>query len=528
MLAEDENLAWPRRVQARSDDIRSIVVSPTRELAEQIGNEAKVLCQGTGIKVQIAVGGTMKSAMLQKARREGCHLLIATPGRLNDLLEDDRSGIDAPRLSSLVLDEADRMLDVGFEKDLAEIVRRLPPRDQVPRQTLLFSATIPKNVISLARTYVDNQNFEFVQTIRADEVPTHEQVPQYVLPVRGYSNMFPAMLELFEREVKKSTQDGGMPFKAIVFLPTTAMVEMTSHLFDQIRRSNHWLPPTGLIHSKLTQNRRTFAADDFRAARTGILFSSDVTARGMDFPNVSHVIQVGVPPNSEQYIHRIGRTGRAGKGGQGWILVTQSDVSDARRTLPGLPIQRATGIETADYDLSSEPDNHPPAVAHVNEGLRNIPKFVLHDAYMSLFAVPGPRLEDRVEDLNEWVKLGWGWPQPPAFDLYTARKRRLLHIRGIRVEERSQDDGERERGFGSGSGRSFGSGRNSGSGFDRDSGALVEASVPVPAGAAVAISPTETTSIASAGGGGGGRGGGGSRGFNNGEQGYGGRQKSSF
>ena len=133
--------------RARSDDIRDIIVSPTRELAEQIAVEAAKLVRGTGIIVQSAVGGTQKRMMLSKVRREGCHLLVGTPGRLNDLLADPSSGIAAPNLQALVLDEADRMLEVGFQQELMEIIKSLPDRRDVPRQTLLFSATIPKNVV---------------------------------------------------------------------------------------------------------------------------------------------------------------------------------------------------------------------------------------------------------------------------------------------------------------------------------------------------------------------------------------------
>ncbi len=188
------------------------------------------------------------------------------------------------------------MLDVGFERELGEIVQFLPPRDEVPRQTLLFSATIPQNVVSLARTYVDGQNFEFVQTVKGDETPTHEKIPQFILPAKGYANLYPSLVELLRREAQQSKEDSEtMPLKAIIFFPTTAMVEMTSVLFSRLRRQNPWLPPIGHIHSKLTQAKRTFAADSFRRTRSGILFSSDVTARGMDFPDVSHVIQMCLP-----------------------------------------------------------------------------------------------------------------------------------------------------------------------------------------------------------------------------------------
>jgi len=417
MIAEDQRLAEPRRVQARSDDIRAIIMSPTRELAEQIGEEARKLCQRTGIIVQTAVGGTQKNAMLMRTRREGCHILVATPGRLNDLLSDEYSGIDAPRLSTLVLDEADRMLDVGFDKELQEILRLLPNRSQVPRQTLLFSATIPRDVVSLARSYVDPSNFEFVQTIRDDEVQTHEKVPQHIVPVRGVENMFPTLLELLEREA----QSTDMPLKAIVFLRTTAMVQLINEVFRDLRHASRragtpaTFPPVLSIHSKLTQAARTRAAEDFRKSESAILFSSDVTARGMDFPNVSHVIQLGVPPDREQYIHRLGRTGRAGKPGQGWLIVTEDDIPAARRTLPGLPIQRAQGLDAAGRDLGSDAATQPSAVSRVSEAMKQAPRDLLEQAYYASFS-GGPgrdlhRLAASLRTGQSWAGAGTSRPR---------------------------------------------------------------------------------------------------------------------
>ncbi|KAK2067505.1 hypothetical protein P8C59_001242 [Phyllachora maydis] len=186
ILQSDPMLAQRGSRRARSDDIRAIIVSPTRELAEQIGVEARKLGKGTGIVVQTAVG-------------------------------DEMSGIAAPRLAALVLDEADRMLDVGFDQELREILRYLPDRDAVPRQTCLFSATIPKDVVKLARSYVDPRNFQFCQTISPDETPTHERIPQHVVTAFGMENMFPALLELLKKEHQDSkTTENALPLKAIV------------------------------------------------------------------------------------------------------------------------------------------------------------------------------------------------------------------------------------------------------------------------------------------------------------------------
>ena len=123
--------------------------------------------------------------MLRQVQRQGCHLLVATPGRLNDLLSDPEANMYAPNLAAFVLDEADRMLDTGFEKELNEIIRRLPSAGEKQRQTMLVSATIPDDVIRLARSMVRSDDFKFVQTIGEDESLTHDKVPQHVVQVSG-------------------------------------------------------------------------------------------------------------------------------------------------------------------------------------------------------------------------------------------------------------------------------------------------------------------------------------------------------
>lgn len=280
MIAEDPRLASRSAVgSARSTDIRGIILSPTRELAEQIAAEARKVVKGTGLVIQCAVGGTRKGDMLRQTRREGCHLLVATPGRLNDILSDERSGISAPNLAALVLDEADRMLDVGFEAEINSITSMLPSSEEKVRQTILVSATIPDNVIRLARNMVRPDDFQFVQTIAQNESLTHERVPQHVVATSGFGNMFPALFEIIDREIEASKQPDGKPFKAIVYFNTTALTQLAG-IFGQERRRNGALSiPTIAINSKLTQPQREKAAKMFKSLRSGILFSSDVTAR---------------------------------------------------------------------------------------------------------------------------------------------------------------------------------------------------------------------------------------------------------
>lgn len=469
MLVEDPTLASRgARRSASASDIRGIIMSPTRELAEQIANEARALVRHTGLVVQCAVGGTNKAGMLRQTQREGCHLLVATPGRLNDLLEDERSGIDAPNLAALVLDEADRMLDVGFEKELESIVRMLPDPSEKIRQTMLVSATIPDDVIRLARTMVRPDDFEFVQTIPETESLTHDKVPQKVVPVNSWSNVFPSMLELIEREQQRLQEtEGATPFKAIVYFNTTAMTELAGELGYVLRRERLINMSTFSIHSKLSQMQRTRAADGFRKARSGILFSSDVTARGMDFPDVTHVIQVDSPRDRESYIHRLGRTGRQNKDGQGWLFLPPSSVSMGRRLLKGLPLQQDKTLESASHEIGDGPL---PEKFETFRGLvQSMPKSMLAAAYQSLFGNPGNK-EEMAEDLYHWVVKGWGWPEPPLLSPRMARNMGLdPRSQFVRIGE--ERFGGEDRGRGGDRGGRFGprgggGGRRGGDAFD--------------------------------------------------------------
>ncbi|KAK2038186.1 DEAD/DEAH box helicase [Colletotrichum somersetense] len=433
MIAVDPSLASrSARRSANAADVRGIIVSPTRELAEQIAIEAEKLCTNTGLVVQRAVGGTRKREMLMKTRREGCHLLVGTPGRLNDLLSDPESGIRAPNLAAIVLDEADRMLDVGFEQELKDIVRQLPDPHTSQRQTLLFSATIPKNVISLAREWVRADNFDFVQTVSGNEVLTHEKVPQHVVKCRGWGNVLPTLYELVQKEVEKRRNNPElMPFKALVFLPTSGMVDLAADV-DQRMRFNRDRIMGWRIHARLTQAQRTNASDRFREAKSGILFSTDVTARGLDFPNVTHVIQVGCPSNREQYIHRLGRTGRANKEGEGWLIITESETGPARTELAGLPIKPNTDLEAARFDFTSQ-EQPSELTAKVTEITSQLREQVLRAGYLSLFGQKMGDMQGKADELREWFVHGMKMDDTPAFSASVVAKSGLRNIRGLNI-----------------------------------------------------------------------------------------------
>jgi superfamily II DNA/RNA helicase len=207
--------------RARADDIRAIVISPTRELAEQIAVEAKKVTSGTGLVVQTAVGGTMKRAMLQKTLREGCHLLIGTPGRLNDILSDPYSGIKCPNLNALVMDEADRLLDEGFTKEIQQIKEYLPDPEVTERQNLMFSATVPREVVTLVRQTLRLASTLPSASARMKSPPTRE--------CRRSTSTLPASRMSFPRSMSSSSANSRPPSLVLV-VPSRPSCTSTAQL----------------------------------------------------------------------------------------------------------------------------------------------------------------------------------------------------------------------------------------------------------------------------------------------------------
>ncbi|KAM3065387.1 hypothetical protein ACMFMG_011490 [Clarireedia jacksonii] len=476
ILARNPELANRKRYSiARPSDIRAIIISPTRELAEQIAVEAVKLTRNTDLIVQVAVGGSSKREMLRKMQREGCHILVATPGRLNDLLTDQYSRVSAPKLTTLVLDEADRLLDDGFSRDIEAIVQLLPPREQVDRQTLLFSATVPREVMHLVRSTL-KPDYQFVQTVKPGDVATHQKIPQKILVTRGMENQMPALAEIAMRAVKQQNE-GGAPFKAIVYFNSTAQVSLAYEIFRSLDSLSS--VDKSLIHGKLTQEKRTRTADRFRRARSAILFSSDVTARGMDFPNVTHVIQVGLPQAKDQYIHRVGRTGRGGKDGEGWIILTQAELNPARRLLTDLPIKPDNSVEVANVDMSRDaqlPGEVASILNEVGKATKLVDRDVKHEAYMAVLAsMKGGNSVAMGNVLANWAKYGWGWEQPPAISPNRAARLGIRGGPGFNIGYGKQEDFDNDdksfdssggggRGFGGGNDRGFGGGNDRGFG----------------------------------------------------------------
>lgn len=452
-----ERAASRRSRRTTADDIRAIIISPTRELAEQIAAEAQKLVSNTSLMVQTAVGGTQKSAGLRAIQNDGCHILVGTPGRLKDILSDPYSRVEAPDLSALVFDEADRLLDQGFWPEIQEIMRLLPTPAEKDRQTMMFSATIPREVISLVRSTL-KPGFQFVKCVADNEDPTHPNVPQKIVTLNGFENSLPTLLEICSRFVEESQQPDGKPFKAIVYFNSTAEATMASSALHRLQdpkaasndafgsRNSHPWPNTKIleIHGKLTQSARTKAADAFRTAKSAVLLSSDVTARGMDFPNVTHVIQMGLPSTREQYVHRIGRTARAGKEGEGWLILNPLEAQEARRRLRDLPIQADNSLEIARMDMTREaqvPVKAGQLLSMYQNALRRVPDVEKSNVYRAQLGVH-QWLQDKgalVRNMNNLARFGWGMSQPPPIAPGLATKLGLGRIPGVNIGQQEED-----------------------------------------------------------------------------------------
>jgi ATP-dependent RNA helicase MSS116, mitochondrial len=445
-ITENPSLGERSTRRVRSDDICGIIISPTRELAEQIGVEAKRLTARTGLKVQLAVGGTQKNAMLRSARYEGCHLLIGTPGRIQDLLADEYSGIKAPRLNTLVLDEADRLLDVGFGPAIEDIKAMLPDPRVRPRQNMLFSATISQEVVGLVR-HTLQPGFKFVQCVDPNAEPTHTNVPQRLALLPGFENRMPALTELIDRELEKSASGASRPFKAMVFYNSTVETQFVHDCLQSHYKNLQILQ----IHGQLTQSMRTSASDAFRRCESGVLITTDVTARGLDFPNVTHILQMGVPVQNprESYIHRLGRTARAGKEGEGWLFVTDVEAGMAKKHLLGLPLQRDETLQTIQVDLTETP-TVPAHVEHHFENAKNMSRRVRSDVKRDVYinALRNIRNADKRDVINRanfWAKIEWNFDPPPGISPKAAENLGVRAHDGVNIEANAD---RQSRGFG--------------------------------------------------------------------------------
>ncbi|GFQ74209.1 putative ATP-dependent RNA helicase an3 [Trichonephila clavata] len=293
-----KNIPVPQRHSSRVKQYPlSLVLSPTRELACQIYEEACKFAYRSKVRPCVVYGGADPAQQMKDLDR-GCHLLVATPGRLVDMMERGKISLEMVRY--LVLDEADRMLDMGFEPQ----IRRIVLEDRMPgigeRQTLMFSATFPKKVQELARKFLDNYIFLAVGRVGS----TSENITQKVVWVEEHDKRS-FLLDLLNAAGLRNG-NASRDSLTLTFVETKKGADALEHFL-----LGEGYPVTS-IHGDRSQREREEALWNFRTGHTSVLVATAVAARGLDIPNVKHVINFDLPSDVEEYVHRIGRTGRVG------------------------------------------------------------------------------------------------------------------------------------------------------------------------------------------------------------------------
>jgi len=298
---------------ARASGARSLILAPTRELANQIGESISAYGAGLPLRHTVVYGGVGQMPQVNALRR-GVDILVATPGRLLDLMSQGHVKLDAVKV--FVLDEADRMLDMGFIRDVRKIIAKLPAQ----RQTLFFSATMPGEVASLAGHVLNDP----VRVEVAPAATTAERIEQRVIYVRS-ADKRSLLVDLLATD---ATMDRVMVF--------TRTKHGANKVAEHLERTG---VPTAAIHGNKSQGARQAALEGFRSGEVRVLVATDIAARGIDVDAVTHVVNFDLPNVPESYVHRIGRTARAGAGG---IAVAFCDDGEERIYLRD--IERLTRI----------------------------------------------------------------------------------------------------------------------------------------------------------------------------------------
>ncbi|XP_072984090.1 DEAD-box ATP-dependent RNA helicase 31-like [Typha latifolia] len=394
----------------RRPPINVLVVCPTRELADQAAAEAgKLLKFHPSIGVQLVIGGTRLALEQKRMQTNPCQILVATPGRLKDHIENTPGF--ATRLMGvkvLVLDEADRLLDMGFRNDIEKIVAALPKQ----RQTLLFSATVPDEVRQICHIAM-KRDLEFINTVEEGSEETHSQVKQMHL-VAPLEKHFSILYGVLTDHISENVD-----YKVIVFCTTAMVTRLVADLLSELKLNIRE------IHSRKPQTYRTRVSKEFKESKGIILVSSDVSARGVDYPNVTLVVQLGVPADREQYIHRLGRTGRKGKEGLGILMLAPWE-EFFLRSIKDLPITEAS-LPLIDPDTRKKVER---ALTHVE--IKN--KESAYQAWLGYYNSNkniGRDKHQLVALANEFSQ-SMGLNNPPAVSKLVLRKMGLNNVPGLR------------------------------------------------------------------------------------------------
>ena len=296
--------------------LQVLVLTPTRELCIQVTNVFRTYGKPLGVQTLSVYGGVGIQPQIRKIQT--AHIVVGTPGRILDHLR--RKTIDFRRVGVLVLDETDKMLDMGFIDDVEEIIRHVPQE----RQTLMFSATVVENIHGLIQKHLHNP-----MMIKTQSYVDKSKLRQVYYDIYHQNNKFSLLVYLLK------TNEAGL---AIVFCSTRKESDIVARNLRQ--QGIH----ASAIHGGMTQQKRTRSLDALRKERTDVLVATDVAARGLDVKNVTHIYHYDVPQTPTEYIHRIGRTARAGKKGTAITLLTERDHDNFRRVQSNddLVIERAS------------------------------------------------------------------------------------------------------------------------------------------------------------------------------------------
>ncbi|HEY0970885.1 MAG TPA: DEAD/DEAH box helicase, partial [Gemmatimonadales bacterium] len=306
---------------------RALVLAPTRELAAQVEEQFRELGEHTPV-TSAAIFGGVGMGPQEHAFRSGVDVIVATPGRLLDHLKEPYAKLDS--IEVLVLDEADRMLDMGFLPDVKRVLRQLPAK----KQTLFFSATMPGPIVELSRQLLDNA---VTVDLERKSAPA-TGITQAIYPV-AESLKSKLLLELLKR---------GIMDQALVFTRTK---HRANRLAEVLAKAN---VPSARIHGNRSQAQRTEALEGFKAGRFKVLVATDIAARGIDVEELGHVLNFDVPHLPEDYIHRVGRTGRASATGEAFTFVSPEEEGDLRQIEKAIA-RRLPRVTIPDFDYSAKP-----------------------------------------------------------------------------------------------------------------------------------------------------------------------------
>jgi len=309
---------------------RVLVITPTRELAEQIHQMIGVLSYGTKIR-SVSIYGGVGAAPQIEALKSGAEIVVACPGRLLDHMQNHYAKLG--KIEILVLDEADRMLDMGFLPDIKRIIRQVPKQ----RQTMLFSATFPKEIVQLASQTTNNPKRVSIGLVRPAHTVDHTLFP---VPHHLKNRL---LIKLLDQTDTKSI---------LIFTRTKHRAQ---NLLKKIKRTQY---KATSLHGDRTQGQRRQALNGFKSGKYQIMVATDIAARGLDIDGISHVINFDMPATADAYIHRIGRTGRAHRTGEAFTFMTPDDLALVQK-IEKIMKEKLPKKTLTDFDYTvPRPENH--------------------------------------------------------------------------------------------------------------------------------------------------------------------------